>query len=437
METPNTEMLRGRVDIFVLKAISESSGYGYDILNYIHDKTEGHYEMKQSSVYSVLKRLEKQGYIYSFTGDESNGAKRRYYALTDTGKNLLEDQEREWAYTRTLLDNLVSGRSFDLKSDTPPFHPSDLRPMTRRAPKDEFVETDSTPEEEEKPAETSEQMEISPETEPPAIPETVPENTTEIQPVEEIIQSVAADVTGEAVEKEAVDSPVEPEEKTVDPVPVPTPVAHETPEKSAENTYRDFYYGLFGTSGEKPTARTPEPVDDYSEIDCSHINDLKMRLEDEGIKLRSYDPTLSSKSAIRYLLTNKIVRDTTVLGYLTLVIMLLIVGLVKSFAVSLTAILTVGGIALVIPAISAVIALNNPAKRVKDGVNLGKILLTGFIVYLTIFVINLIVNLIVPNGNSLNTAPTYAPAIIALCIPLSTIIFILLYKSEKYHLSNR
>ena len=41
MET-NTDMLRGRVDIFVLKALSVRDGYGYDILNYVHDKTEGH-----------------------------------------------------------------------------------------------------------------------------------------------------------------------------------------------------------------------------------------------------------------------------------------------------------------------------------------------------------------------------------------------------------
>ena len=121
METVNTDMLRGRVDIFVLKALSENDGYGYDILNYIHSRTEGHYEMKQSSIYSVLKRLEKQGYVYSYNGDETNGAKRRYYSLTEAGRKMLDDEEKEWAYTRTLLDNLVSDRNFDLKTDTPPF----------------------------------------------------------------------------------------------------------------------------------------------------------------------------------------------------------------------------------------------------------------------------------------------------------------------------
>lgn len=473
METPNTEMLRGRVDIFVLKAISDSNGYGYDILNYIHDKTEGHYEMKQSSVYSVLKRLEKQGYIYSYSNDESNGAKRRYYGLTDQGKTLLEDQEREWAYTRTLLDNLVSDKSFDLKTDTPPFHPSDLRPMTRRTPKDDFSsENDivSSVEEEQPPikavlSDVSEDESVASQnknfSEEPieSIVDTMVSDSSVAQEEESQKQQIPSLETGfsdfsdfrfeedEESRREAMAALYQPKPATPPTVDssrfasIPVVQTEEKENKPASETdsiaekgnYRDFYSGLFD---DKKAPESPAKSA-YSEIDCSHINDLKVRLDEEGIKLKTYDPAISSKSTIKYLLTNKILRDTSVLGYMVLVIMLLIVGLVKSFAVSLPAILVVGGIGLLVPAFSTMICLNNPAKRVKDGLNLSKLVLTSIVVYLTIFILTILINLILPNGQSLNTLPTYAPAIIALFIPCGTAIFILLYKSEKYHLNTR
>lgn len=136
----NTDLMRSRVDVFILGSLYEKDGYGYDILNYIYSKTNGHYEMKQSSIYSVLKRLEKQGLVASYLGEESNGGRRRYYSLTDAGRDFLINEQKEWAYTRTLLDNLVSDKDFDLDKDTPPFKASDLRPMTKRTKnsKDDF-----------------------------------------------------------------------------------------------------------------------------------------------------------------------------------------------------------------------------------------------------------------------------------------------------------
>lgn len=128
----NTDLMRSRVDVFILGSLYEKDGYGYDILNYIYSKTNGHYEMKQSSIYSVLKRLEKQGYVLSYLGEESNGGQRRYYSLTDKGREFLDNEQKEWAYTRTLLDNLVCDKEFNLTTDTPPFKASDLRPMTKR-----------------------------------------------------------------------------------------------------------------------------------------------------------------------------------------------------------------------------------------------------------------------------------------------------------------
>ena len=456
METVNTDMLRGRVDIFVLKALSESDGYGYDILNYIHSRTEGHYEMKQSSVYSVLKRLEKQGYVYSYIGDETNGAKRRYYSLTDAGKQMLADEEKEWAYTRTLLDNLVSDRSFDLKTDTPPFHPSDLRPLTRRSSRIDEEDFDSLP---------NTDSSVS-----PTISST--DSSDNIVKADNIVKTDKH--SEENIEKTVIEESASSDDKTVslneeaaatiadspifedsafklpdDDVPAEEPhIIEQKVEQTIErqpqrntftlrNNYRDFFGNLFSNNKKESTEHlSTNPIAELEQIDCSHINDLRNRLDKEGFKLRSYEPANSGKGLMRYVLVNKLIRDSVILSYLFLVIMLLIVFLCKPFNVSLDAFLIVGGIALIAPAACLLISINNPEKRIKDNINIKIILAICGIVYLAFFIINLIISLLIPNGYSLNSAPTYAPAIICLTVPMFGVFLSILYKTNNYHLKN-
>ena len=132
MDTVNTELIRGHVDTIILNSLAERDRYGYEILDIIADLSEGRYEIKQPTLYSCLKRLEKQGFIDSYFGDESNGGRRRYYKLTDKGRETLEQDQREWEFSRTIINRLLSDREIDLKTVEAPFNPNELRPLTRR-----------------------------------------------------------------------------------------------------------------------------------------------------------------------------------------------------------------------------------------------------------------------------------------------------------------
>lgn len=471
MET-NTDMLRGRVDIFILKALSIKDGYGYDILNYIHDRTEGHYEMKQSSIYSVLKRLEKQGYVKSYSGEESNGAKRRYYSLTDDGKKLLQDEEKEWEYTRTLLDNLVSDKEFDLISDTPPFHPSDLRPLTRRtsskddgsSPTDEstIVQTagDALPDDVAQEAQTvqgADSLSIQ------AVPDAtydsdctqrddkLADSQTPLETVEASCDKCESDegtvdeplrvedtksetdlpiaeVASSEIVADSISSPIEePEQNIYDKIELNSDRGFDTSTVRGDN-YREFFGNLFDRKSEHE--KNPDVVD----IDCSHINDLRNHLDKEGIKLRSYEPTNAGKGLVNYVLVNRLYRDSIALSYLFMVIMLLIVYLYKPFSVNLTAFLSVMGVGLIFPVASTLIWFNAREKKKKACYNVKIILSACGIIYLTFFVINLIINLIIPNGRSVNSVSTYAPAVVFLVVPFFGLIFSVLYGTKNYHL---
>lgn len=132
MDTVNTELIRGHVDTIILNCLSEKDRYGYEILDIISDLSDGRYEIKQPTLYSCLKRLEKQGFITSYYGDESNGGRRRYYRLTDKGTATLNQDQREWEFSRTVIDRLLSDKQIDLKTVEAPFNLAELRPLTKR-----------------------------------------------------------------------------------------------------------------------------------------------------------------------------------------------------------------------------------------------------------------------------------------------------------------
>ena len=130
--TVNTDLIRDHVDSFILRFLAKSDSYGYDIHKAISTATEGVYEIKQPTLYSCLKRLEKQGFIMSYDGETSNGAQRKYYAITDKGRTFLENDIMQWEFSRTLLDRLLSDKQIDLATAPRPFDPSELRPRTKR-----------------------------------------------------------------------------------------------------------------------------------------------------------------------------------------------------------------------------------------------------------------------------------------------------------------
>lgn len=130
----NTDLIRGNVNNFILRSLLDEDRYGYDILKEIELKSGGVYKLKQPTLYSCLKRLEKQGLIYSYLGDEdqTEGGRRRYYALTEEGRAYLIKMKTEYEFSRTIIDRLLSDETFDLENGNAPFDINGLRPYTKR-----------------------------------------------------------------------------------------------------------------------------------------------------------------------------------------------------------------------------------------------------------------------------------------------------------------
>ena len=112
--------LKGNINTIILCALYGRDGksgdkYGYEIAKEIKERTESKYEIKQPTLYAYLKKLESQDRIKSYWGTESNGGRRRYYTLTQKGRNECEHFMAEWEYHKTVLSTLVDSTDMPLE----------------------------------------------------------------------------------------------------------------------------------------------------------------------------------------------------------------------------------------------------------------------------------------------------------------------------------
>ncbi|HZD59900.1 MAG TPA: PadR family transcriptional regulator [Anaerolineae bacterium] len=103
----SSDLLRGHTDTIILKLLMSGDKYGYEISKLIHSNSNGEYELKEATMYSSLKRLEKDGHINSYWGDESQGGRRRYYRITRSGRELYSSNKQNWDFAKQILDKLL------------------------------------------------------------------------------------------------------------------------------------------------------------------------------------------------------------------------------------------------------------------------------------------------------------------------------------------
>ncbi|MES2630808.1 MAG: PadR family transcriptional regulator [Patescibacteria group bacterium] len=102
-----SDLLRGHTDTIILKLLLDGDKYGYEITKLVADLSKNDYELKEATMYSSLKRLEKDGHITSYWGDESQGGRRKYYHITQGGRDLYQTNRQNWDYAKEILNNLI------------------------------------------------------------------------------------------------------------------------------------------------------------------------------------------------------------------------------------------------------------------------------------------------------------------------------------------
>lgn len=99
--------MRGVLDLCVLAALADGERYGYDLARYLEQEADVG-QVKGGTLYPLLARLEAAGLVAGEWRPGRQGQGRKYYALTDEGRRVLEGQASAWkgfaARTTALLD---------------------------------------------------------------------------------------------------------------------------------------------------------------------------------------------------------------------------------------------------------------------------------------------------------------------------------------------
>lgn len=103
----SSDVIRGYNDTIILAILRKNDSYGYEISKKIEDVSEGQYLIKETTLYSAFSRLEKNGYIHSYSGAETNGRARTYYGITDLGEEYYQEKKEEWKLTKDVINRFT------------------------------------------------------------------------------------------------------------------------------------------------------------------------------------------------------------------------------------------------------------------------------------------------------------------------------------------
>lgn len=91
------DLLRGNTDFLLLFLIMEGRNmYGYQLIKEIEKRSEGYFQFKEGTVYPTLHKLEGEGLIQGEWQELTNGQQRRYYCITEKGKQVLGEKISAW-----------------------------------------------------------------------------------------------------------------------------------------------------------------------------------------------------------------------------------------------------------------------------------------------------------------------------------------------------
>ena len=89
-------LLKGTLDVLILKTLSWQPMHGYAVSRSIRKTTEDVFRVEEGALYPALRRLEKKGWLEATWGESETGREAKFYALTAAGRRQLEQEVDAW-----------------------------------------------------------------------------------------------------------------------------------------------------------------------------------------------------------------------------------------------------------------------------------------------------------------------------------------------------
>jgi transcriptional regulator len=104
-----SELLRGTLDLLILRTVEARPGHGVAIADRIRLATDGTFDVQAGSLFPALHRLEQEGWIEGEWTTSAEGRRVRSYALTATGRKQLASERRQWERVVGAMTQVLEG----------------------------------------------------------------------------------------------------------------------------------------------------------------------------------------------------------------------------------------------------------------------------------------------------------------------------------------
>ena len=107
MTLPQSDVLRGTLDLLILKTLTLAPLHGWGISQRLQQISKGVLEVNQGSLYPALQRLEHRGWIESEWRASDNNRRAKYYSLTADGRRALGAETEQWRLYVATVDSIL------------------------------------------------------------------------------------------------------------------------------------------------------------------------------------------------------------------------------------------------------------------------------------------------------------------------------------------
>lgn len=105
----NIQFKKGVLELLVLSLLKDRDHYGYEMVEKISD----HIDISEGTIYPLLRRLNKDGYVSTYLEESQSGPPRKYYKLSDSGFKVYEKQIEVWFDFTNKVNDILRGEIYE------------------------------------------------------------------------------------------------------------------------------------------------------------------------------------------------------------------------------------------------------------------------------------------------------------------------------------
>ncbi len=103
----NAQLKKGVLELCLLSSVSKKARYGYDVIRGLREYFP---EVEDSAFYAILRRLHREGSLNQIPGQESGGPPRKYYQLTEHGREEMARLYADWKRLTEIVESITEGQ---------------------------------------------------------------------------------------------------------------------------------------------------------------------------------------------------------------------------------------------------------------------------------------------------------------------------------------